>query len=215
MKKQLFNMKNRICNKMGFTLAETLVTILILLMVSSIVVAGIPAAINAYNKVVVASNAEILLSTTISALRNELGTARDIKTSKKAGESPETIITYYNASISSKSKLYLSDGTNDKEPDNTVIKPAGTIVYQRYTDADTGFDYSASVNSPVFPLVSSAAATKDLYVTYDHVVYNAARGIITFYGLEVKTKTTNKVMASLPKKDDGTPGTYSIRIVAY
>ena len=55
----------------GFTLAETLLAVLILLMVSSIVAAGIPSARRAYEKVVLASNAEVLLSTTITTLRHE------------------------------------------------------------------------------------------------------------------------------------------------
>ena len=49
----------------GFTLAETLLAVLILLLVGVIMTTGIPAAKNAYEKVVVASNAEVLLSTTI------------------------------------------------------------------------------------------------------------------------------------------------------
>ena len=63
-------MEERIRKKLhsskAFTLAETLLAVLILLMVSTIVATGIPVARNAYEKVVLASNAEVLLSTTIS-----------------------------------------------------------------------------------------------------------------------------------------------------
>ena len=57
----------------GFTLAEALVTILILLLATAIVAAGLPAAVRAYHDVVDAANAEVLLSTTMTALREELG----------------------------------------------------------------------------------------------------------------------------------------------
>ena len=56
----------------GFTIAETLVAVLILLMVSSVVAAGIPAAKSAFEKVVVGANAEILLSTSVASLRDQL-----------------------------------------------------------------------------------------------------------------------------------------------
>ena len=39
-------------NRKGFTLAETLIAIAILLMVSGLMAGGIPAAINVYNKAV-------------------------------------------------------------------------------------------------------------------------------------------------------------------
>ena len=94
----------------GFTLAETLLAVLILLLVGVIMTTGIPAAKNAYEKVVVASNAEVLLSTTISTLRNELGTAQDV-------EVTGTAITYYSAARSAYSRIYVEDGN---------------ILFQRY-----------------------------------------------------------------------------------
>ncbi len=59
----------------GYTLAEVLMAILILMLATAIVAAGIPAAVRAYNNVVDAANAEVLLSTTMIALRDELGSA--------------------------------------------------------------------------------------------------------------------------------------------
>ena len=67
---------DRIVNKLrqtaAFTLAEALVATIIMLLVTSIMVAGIPAAIRAYDKVVIASNAEVLMSTAMAELRNAL-----------------------------------------------------------------------------------------------------------------------------------------------
>ena len=44
----------------GFTIGETLVAVLILLMVSSVVAAGIPAAKSAFEKVVIGANVEYM-----------------------------------------------------------------------------------------------------------------------------------------------------------
>ena len=62
----------------GFSLAETLVALLIVLMVSSILVAGLPAAFQAYSKVVDGANAQVLLSTGATRIRDELGFATDV-----------------------------------------------------------------------------------------------------------------------------------------
>ena len=63
----------------GFSLAEVLVAVLILLMVSEVVVGGIPSAIQAMDKITRASNAQALLSTTLIRLREELTTATDVE----------------------------------------------------------------------------------------------------------------------------------------
>ena len=94
-------MKRKRKSRAGFTLAETLLAVTILLLVSSIVVAGIPAAKNAYEKVVLASDAEMMLSTAASTLRDELGTAWGVKV-------VNGVVTYYSADTGMRSELSLS-----------------------------------------------------------------------------------------------------------
>ena len=77
----LKQIKSKLKNQNGMSFTELLATLLILLMVTSIVAGGIPAAIRAYKKVVDTANAQILMSTTTNALRNELGHANKIETS--------------------------------------------------------------------------------------------------------------------------------------
>lgn len=156
---------NRIKNRRGFTLAETLVAVLILLMVTVIVMTGIPSAKNAYDKVVLSSNADVLLSTAITTLRNELGTAKRIQV-LEGGKG----IVYYNGTRESLSKIEL---------DTTEIKAA---MIQRYVaDGDVG------MNTDPVRLVSKTASTADLYVTYTSVDYKD--GIVTFTGLEVRRES--------------------------
>lgn len=165
------NLRRKLNTSSGFTLAEALVAILILLMVSSVVASGIPAARNAYEKVVLASNAEVLLSTTISSLRNELGTASTATVDKD----DETTITYFNPSINATSKISLNSesatGGND---------PAGVIMYQRYAGVSSGIQEKEGT---VTRLVSEQASTQRLYATYDSA--KIEDGIITFTNLTV------------------------------
>lgn len=160
--------------KAGFSFAEMLMAILILLLASSIVATGVPVAKNAYDKVVVAANAEVLLSTTVAALRDELGTAKDIEVTGG------TSITYYDADINAWSKIYL----NSSETSQGL---KDTIMIQRYVkhgaiDAWEGDPY---------PLVSKAAGDKHhgLYATYGGVTGPDSSGIITITGLVVKRGT--------------------------
>ena len=71
--------RQKLKSRLGFTLAEMLMSVLILLMVSSVVAGGVPVAANAYYKVVDAANAQVLLSTTVTKLRRELAFASACK----------------------------------------------------------------------------------------------------------------------------------------
>ncbi len=162
----------------AFTLAETLVAILILLMVSTVLAAGIPAAKRAYEGVETASNAELLLSTTISTLRNELGMAEEVEVSGN-------VITYYNPSTGSKSKIYKDDD--------------GVIWYSRYASTDM----SKADGAPVRLINNSLSTKVGLEVTYGTAALSG--DCIVFTDLQVKDGST--VMTSRPS--------VSIRMVSY
>lgn len=90
-------------NQSGFTLAEALMAVIIVLLVSSVIAAGMPVAGRAYAKAVDAANAQALLSTTVNALRGELSTAWGVELDG------DTII-YYSPKTGAKTSL--TPGTN-------------------------------------------------------------------------------------------------------
>ncbi len=63
---------------------ETMAALLIFVILSAVVTAGIPIAFRTYQQVVNGSNAELALATTTAALRDELGMAVDAKQVKDA-----------------------------------------------------------------------------------------------------------------------------------
>lgn len=166
----------------GFTLAETLLAVLILLMVSAITAAGIPAAKNAYEKVVLGANARILLSTSLTALRDELGTARDVEVSGNT-------VSYYSAKTHANSQIYL-----DTDPPAIMVRDyvglEGSVI-----------DPAGGTAQTTRRLVSDKAATRDLYVTYGSVTLNADKSMVTFSNVEVRRRLGNSVVASLDKLD--------------
>ena len=150
----------------GFSLGETLIAILILLMVSAIVAGAIPTASHVYAKTVDAANAQVLLSTTMTVLRDELGTATDVK-----AETDGITLTYNKGS---RSIAYTED-------------PAGIWLRYKRKDAD-GND----VTEPLL-LVSQKAATKDMVVSYTGVTVDEET--ITFSGLQVTKAGYEKALA--------------------
>ena len=186
--KRIKQKRNR---RSGFTLAETLLTVLILLLVTETVATGIPVARDAYEKVVLTANAEVLLSTTVSSLRNELGMAENVKIDG-------TKISYYNTARKTNSQICLNSDLSDGK----TTDPDRMIMYQRYVSSDLSAGGSAS------RLVSKAASNKNLYVTYESASYSS--GIVSFSGLKVCRETDTAASNPLTERD-----TLSVRVINY
>ena len=167
----LDKLKRKVRERRGFTLAETLMTVLILLMVSVVMATGIPTAANALRRVVDCANAELLLSTTMTRLRSELGTARSV-------EAPSGTTIDFVRSDGSQTSISL-------EPYSPTpgAGPAPGVYLWEYK----GVQVIEGEDGYRHLLVSEAASNKNLYATYDSVEY--ADGVITFRKLEVKKGT--------------------------
>ena len=152
--------KEKLRSSKGFSLDETLLAVLILLLVSVIVANGVPAARNAYEKVIVASNAQALLSTTANALRDELGTAWDVK------QESETSVSYYSTNTGSRSVISLNEGE---------------IIINEYIDTDL-LDIGGTEGLRSRKLLNDATVTSELAVTYESLKVN--EDSVTFMGLK-------------------------------
>lgn len=155
--------KRKLHSRDGFTLAESLIAILILLMMSAIVAAGIPMAKRAYDKITVSANAQVLLSTTITVLRDELGTAQEVVV-----DTNNNTVTYYDSNNSSFSMISKNDTQG-------VMLEQNIGVYLTGTGAR--------------PIVSTERATKNMYVKYQSVtpqmnLENKVKSV-TFNNIEV------------------------------
>lgn len=169
----------KIRSRAGFTLAETLLAVLILLLVSGIVATGVPVAQNVYNKVVRGANAQSLLSTTVAALRDELGTAWNVQYIPE--KVPETSITYYSSDTGAKSMLYLGEKDNGEEDNKIYIQEYQGIDVQGSNPKEGGKHL----------LVSAAAATDKLLVTYTGITSD--NNVVTITGLAVCDENSTSV----------------------
>lgn len=171
---------HKLKSRAGFTLAETLLAVLILLLVSGIVATGVPVAKNVYEKTVVAANAQVLLSTTITALKDELGTAWDVaKDDTDAGK-----ITYFSADTGALATIDITETG---------------IMIQDYAIV-AGMNTAAEANGEVRRLISAKAATSDLFVTIPDLGEDSIStedGVVTIKNLTVCRGSTENIMAKL------------------
>lgn len=181
--------KNQKRNRGGFTLAETLIAVLILTMVAGIVAGGIPAARNALDKAVDTSHSQLLLSTTMTSLRNELATA---------------------SSITCASETVNEDGSVAEDPAArkiiSYVDSSGAVCTLQseddgiYVEKEASPDISSAVYHPGIPhrlLVSEQAATKNLYAAFTSASYS--NGIVKIEGLKVckKQGDSERVLSDL------------------
>lgn len=153
----------------GFSLTELLAAVLILGMVSSVVAGGIPVAKDAYEKVTLSANAQVMLSTAISALRNELCIASKVKTDASGNK-----LTFFSGNIQNDCTI---------EYDAT----ANSIMMTPYNKASAKRD-----------LVSDATGDYQLKVICSNggMSYDKSKGIVTITGLRVvDNDNPNKVYA--------------------
>ena len=167
--------KNRITGEKGFSLGEMLAALLIMLLVSVILAAGIPAAARAYNDTVDAANAQILLSTAMATLRDELGNASDVKAVEGSTTDLEYISSY---GVPSKVSTTATFKIKDDAGNETTTTETGIFI---------------TIGDTTRPLVSDRAANMNLTVTYDSISYSD--GIVTVTNLRVLKGTTEVVGA--------------------
>ena len=166
----LHKLKTRLRNRSGFSLAEVLIVVLILALVTAIAAEGIPTALRAYDRAVTAANAQALMNTAMTKLRNELGTASDVTV--------DGTTVSYTVADGSHSQLRLTDGTDG-------------IMLQEYIGLSEDSQYTHR-------LVSQAASNQNLYVKYDSVEGDL-KGVVTFTNLAVyRVDESDAPLASIP-----------------
>ena len=189
-------------NGSGFTLPEMLIAVVILVMITASV---LPAAVTAYKNAVDAANAQVLLSTTVSALRSELSTAWDVKTPNA------TTITYKSSDTGSRSVISIVE-------DKIWLEEYALDDNQNWHGSD---DAPKTKEATKRTLVSGAMRqttrneTEQMTVTYTNAAY--ADGYVEIEGLCVKRGETEiakmpetgliiRVMTGNPVTTDGGEG---------
>lgn len=169
--------------KTGFSLAETLVAVAILAIISA---SALPAAMRVYQNAVDAANAQVLLTTTVNALRSELATAVEVD-----GDTADTTaIKYKSSGVDHGSKIYVDSSTK-----SIMLEQYGSVG-EKWLEGDSLIIRAAR------PLISpSMGQTTRSGDEYMKVTYNKAsvqNGYIKIDGLHVERD--DKTIAEIPEE---------------
>lgn len=138
----------------GFTLAEVLMTVIIMLLVSSVIAVGMPAAARVYAKAVDGANAQALLSTTVNALRSELSTAWGV-------ELDDDTIIYYSPKTGAKTSL---------SPGSESIVLQDYIAYGGTTGRTNSVELiSSQVRDRKFAVSYGTPTLDDYKISFDNI----------------------------------------------
>lgn len=162
--KLLTALRRRLKDRHGFTLVEMLLTTLILLMVSAVVAGGVPAAANAYFKIVDAANAQILLSNTVTSLRSELAVASNVETD-----------------ASGQMKSFISSGSGWKK--ELLNSTEGIKTKDTTTE---GGPMGRGEQLLVPKALSGTVRTNALISKYDSIIYDKSTGVFLIENLRVE-----------------------------
>ena len=168
MQMKVAKLTKRLRRRGGFSLAETMLALLILLLVTIIVVTGIPTAIRIYQEAVDNANAQTLLSTSMVRLRDELCTASEI--------------TVTDSSISYRdddgilSRLFFAAGDDGG-------------IYKQYTDSNPDLVIPDALLDARLLISKQTSGNIRMYITYDDPDTAAdvtfKNGVVTFSRLLV------------------------------
>ena len=152
--------------KAGFTLAETLLTVLLLTIVLGGLTSAIAAAVNVYNRVRIRSEAEVLLSTAADAVSADLSTARNIKLDSDG----ETVKNFF-----SDLRGYQMMYQRETETNYITIEAAGglqTTENAQNTHNASGAGTSASSSQETVYLLTKGAQPMGLYPVLSEITLN-------------------------------------------
>ena len=199
--------KRKLSSRLGFSLVESMVCMLVVGLVSVSMVTGIQCSVHAYQKVIDEANGRVLLSTAMTMLRNELSTA-EITSSGENGQP----IQYRNADgelwtlgiVGGTEEIgYYTINTQDPVTGAWTTSRRAKITYQGGTaklcrgkkDADALNNAEDAAS-----LVDPTTATGGMQVTYSDVTLDGK--LLTFTDLhvylpEADGKTEKKVVAAV------------------
>ncbi len=209
----------------GFSLAETLIVVLILLIVTAVVGAAIPTAASVFTKTVDTANAQVVLSTTMTALRDELSTVTEfedpaggsylIYKSKQGwarlefGEFPVTPVA---APAEPAEPTEPTEGGGEAPAVETFAGIRILYLTKTYDEANGVFVYTSDEADAARQrfLVSPEAVTANLKIQCSGITANN-KGVITFSDLavirsenptaDIASRDTFKVKTMVKEKD--------------
>ncbi len=181
--------RSKLQNTEGFTLSETLMTVVLIGLVTLAIAGGIVAARNVYQRISLRADAQTLLATTVSALTEDLSSVTScdsVSSGQSSGESSELV----------KTVDLIKDGT-----ENDLYYYAGSrgyrMQYKNGTyqgDEEKVIQVTPQAQSRVsIPLLPKKIQTRDLYAYIESLsVTMPQSGDGGYFTLKIQIKNSKK-----------------------
>lgn len=165
----------KIRNNKGFTLTETLLTVILVVLMSGAVAAGVSTVSRVIHKIQNKANAEVLLSTTLTLLSDDLQNTESV-------ESTDGTVQYLKIRENGSSAwISIDNSTSDLDSENAGIRKN---YYTMTMDSNSGIPvYQEGLSTPY---VTEQAKTDALFTTIGSITYS--NHVLTVHDLEVKNK---------------------------
>ena len=147
--------KKNICRRAGFSLSETLLAVLLLSIIFLAATVGVRALYNAYQKITVQAEAQVLLSTAVSEITNDIHGVTQVKKASINPADPSEGSTYQFFTTSR--NTFISYGN----PDPTQTDEAGIVGIM-----------VVSGGGQKIALLPDAANTQNLYTKIENVSFD-------------------------------------------
>ncbi len=149
--------KNTDRRRAGFSLSETLLAVLLLAIIFLAATVGIRALYNAYQKITVQAEAQVLLSTAVSEITNDIHGVTQVKKIPPAADDPTGATTYQYFTTSR--NTFISYGNGGPGKGITVI--------------------SGGATTKTVALLPDAANTQKLYTEIEDATFDETNGVFS------------------------------------
>lgn len=102
-------LRDKIHSEEGFTLSETLMTVVLIGLITMAMAGGIVAAKNVYQRISLRADAQTLLATTVSAVTEDLSSVSSCDALQSSGSSQQTVTLIWNGNLAESTAFFYAE----------------------------------------------------------------------------------------------------------
>lgn len=155
-------LRDKIHSEEGFTLSETLMTVVLIGLITMAMAGGIVAAKNVYQRISLRADAQTLLATTVSAVTEDLSSVSSCDALQSSGSSQQAVILIQDGNpVGSNDFFYAGDRGYEMQYQNGTYQGSGK---DEASDTQKGIQVVPKGNAGgTIPLLPDKVQTRGLY----------------------------------------------------
>ncbi len=193
-KRLICEMRSKLHNTNGFTLSETLMTVVLIGLVTMAMAGGIVAARNVYQRISLRADAQTLLATTVSAVTEDLSSVTSCDALQSSGSSQQEVtLIQSGTSTGSNAFFYAGDRGYEMQYQNGTYQGSGND--EASDKAQKGIQVVPKDNAGgTIPLLPDKVQTRGLYAYIESlsVTKPQSNGDGGYFTLKIQIKNSKK-----------------------